>query len=156
MDTLNQDIRFDVDPTKQFAVFNTHGIGWKVLNNNLASPNCPDLLANAYDAIVAKNEHIMANPDSVHPQLAQVPYKVAQFVYDSIAAPLKEIEKSYVDLENWKVKFSPANKEAWNSVNGLIKDSTVYGTDSSNFEVEAKCNTPFAAGILIEMKYVLK
>lgn len=151
--TLKQHIRFDIDPTKQFAAMNTHGVGWKVLLDNLSNPDSP--LASAYDAIVAKNEHIMSNLDSPYSQLAQVPYQVAEAVYDSIAAPLKEIEKAYVDFENWKVKFSPANKESWNSVNGLVKEATVFGTDSSNFEVEAKLNTPFTAGIQVEIKYVL-
>lgn len=155
IETLNQDIRFDVDPTKQFAVFNTHGIGWKVLMNNINSPSCPEILANAYDAIAAKNEHIMGG-DTQSPQLAQVPYKVGELIYNSIAEPLREIEKSYVDLENWKVKFSPANKEPWNSVNGLVKDATAYGTDAAQDEVESKTCTPFQAGILIAMRYVTK
>jgi len=151
--TLDQQIRFDMDPQKQYAVMNTHGVGWKVLLNNMVDPESQ--IAGAYDAICAKNEHIMTNPDPVNAQLAQVPYDVAKLVYDSIAKPLKEIEKAYVDFDNWRPKFTPANGEAWNSINGLVKDSTVFGTDSSAFETEAKLNTPFNAAVEVELKYVL-
>lgn len=151
--TLAQHIRFDIDPTKQYAAMNTHGVGWKVLLDNLSNPEGP--FAGAYDAIMAKNEAILSNLDSPYSQLAQVPYQVAQAVYDSIAAPLKEIEKAYVDFENWKVRFAPANKEAWNSVNGLIKEASVFGNDASSAEVEAKLHTPFHAGLQVEIKYVL-
>jgi len=151
--TLDRHIRFDFDPTKQFAVMDTHGVGWKVLLNNLVNPDSQ--IASAYDAIWAKNEHILTNPDPINSQLAQVPYDVAKVVYDSIASPLKEIEKAYVDFDNWKPKFAPANGEAWNSINGLVKDSTVFGTDSSAFETEAKLNTPFNAAVEVELKYVL-
>lgn len=145
--TLQQHIRFDMDPQKQFAVMNTHGVGWKVLSDNLYEAFAP-----AAESILAKNAGII---DSPYPQLAQVPYDVAQSIYESIAAPLREIEKAYVDLASWKARFSPADKEPWNSVNGLVRESTVFGADSTQFEVESKLNTPFSAGVLLEVEYVL-
>jgi len=153
LSTLDQQVRFDVDPSKQYAVINSHSVAWKVVCDNLSNPESQ--IAHAADAIWAKNEHILTNPDHANAQLAQVPTDVARLVYDSIAAPLKKIEESYTDLDNWRPKFSPANGEAWNSINGLVKDSTVFGTDSSAFETESKLNTPIHASVEVELSYVL-
>jgi hypothetical protein len=129
------------------------GIGWKVLMDELNKPD--NIFEDAVEAIYAKNQHIIENPDSPYSQIAQVPYNVGEKVYEDIAEPLKRIEKAYVDFSNWKVKFSPANKKPWNDVGGLIRDAVVLGDDHAGQEAESKLNTPFSAGLLLELKYVI-
>lgn len=151
--TLQRHIRFDIDHNKQVCGMDSKGIGWKVLMDELNKPDC--IYADAIEAIYAKNQHIIDNPDSPYSQIAQVPYQIGEEVYESIAAPLRQIEKAYIDFGKWKVKFSPADKKAWNSVDGLIRDAVVLGADHAGQEAEAKLNTPFSAGILLELKYVM-
>ncbi len=151
--TLAEHIRLDYDPHKQIATMNTKGVGWKVLTDNLRREDTP--FADAIDSIYAKNKHIFDEPDSPHAQIAQVPYEIAQIIYDSIATPLKQIEKSYVDFATWKIKFSPSNKQAWNSIAGLAKEGIAYGSDAVEADVAGKLCTPFTAGFDLEVKYVL-
>lgn len=151
--SLEQQVRFDIDPTGQTAAINTHSVAWKVLCDNLFNP--ASKIAGAMESVYAKNRSIFENPDSRYSQLAQVPAPVAREVFDSIAAPLKEIEKAYVDFNDWRPRWTPANKEAWNSTNGLVKEATVFGKDSSEAEIEAKLNTPWSVGVQLEIQYIL-
>jgi len=153
LNTLKKQIRLDHDPEKQVALMESLGVGWKVLLDNLRTEDSP--FASALDTIYTKNRHIIEQPDLEHSQLAVVPYQIAQQVYEAIAAPLKEIERSYINFSSWKVKFSPANKQAWNSISGLAKDSVVYGVDSAEVEVQNKLNTPFSSGVEVELEYIL-
>jgi hypothetical protein len=151
--TLGQQIRLDHDKEKQIALMDSRGVGWKVLTDNLKSEDSPFI--GALDAIYSKNRHIFEDPDPEHSQLAVVPYQIAEQVYNAIAAPLKTIEKSYIDFSNWRVKFSPADKQSWNSISGLAKDAVIYGVDAVDIEVSNKLNTPFNAGVEVELEYVL-
>jgi hypothetical protein len=151
--TLKQQIRLDHDQDHQVALMDSLGIGWKVLIDNLNAENSP--FAAATEAIYTKNRHIFEQPDTEHSQLAVVPFEIAQQVYNAIAAPLKETEKSYINFSSWKVKFSPANKQSWNSISGLARDAVVYGADSTEIEVQNKLNTPISAGVECEIEYIL-
>ncbi len=151
--TLKRHIRLEHDPEKQVALMDSNGIGWKVLVDNMRSEDSP--FASALDTIYAKNPQLFDQPETEHTQWAVVPYAIAQQVYDAIAAPLNNIEKSYINLSTWKVKFSPANKQAWNSISGLAKESVVYGTDSTDVEVQSKLHTPFSCGVEVVLSYVL-
>lgn len=151
--TLNRHIRFDLDHNKQFCGMDSKGVGWKVLMDNLSRADSP--YADAFDAIYAKNEHIINNPQSDISHIAQVPYSIGQEIYEAIAEPLRKIEQGYVNFSTWKVKISPADKKPWNSVDGLVRDSIVYGSDYVGAEAESRLNTPFSAGLDLEVEYVL-
>lgn len=151
--TLKQQIRFDIDPNKQICHMDSKGIGWKVLMDECNKPDCA--FADAIEAIYAKNEHIIQNPDAPFSHMAQVPYSVGEVVYESIAAPLLQIEKAYTDLNKWKVRILPADGKPWNDTSGLIRDAVVLGSDHAGAEADAKLCTPFAAGLLLEVKYVV-
>jgi len=151
--TLERHIRFDIDHNGQVAGMDSKGIGWKVLTDNLMQPDSP--FAEHSEAIYAKNRHIFDNPDSPFSQIAQVPMAIAREIFDEIAAPLKQIEKAYTDFNMWKVRFRPADMKPWNAIDGLARDSVVYGSDHVGFEVEAKLNTPFSAGLDLQLSYVL-
>jgi len=151
--TLERHIRFDIDHNGQVAGMDSKGIGWKVLTDNLMRMDSP--YADALEGILAKNRHIFENPDSPYSQIAQVPMAIAREIFDEIAAPLKQIEKAYTDFNTWKVRFRPADMKPWNAIDGLARDSVVYGADHVGFEVEAKLNTPFSAGLDLQISYVL-
>jgi hypothetical protein len=151
--TLERHIRFDIDHNNQVAGMDSKGIGWKVLTDNLMRADSPYI--DAMEGIYAKNRHIFDNPDSPFSQIAQVPMAIAREIFDEIAAPLKKIEKAYTDFNTWKVRFRPADMKAWNATEGLAKDAVVYGSDHVGLEVEAKLNTPFSAGIDLEISYIL-
>lgn len=151
--TLDRHIRFDIDHNGQVAGMDSKGIGWKVLTDNLMRVDSP--YADALEGIYAKNRHIFDNPDSPFSQIAQVPMAIAREVYDTIAAPLRQIEKAYTDFNTWKIRFRPADMKPWNAIEGLARDAVVHGSDHVGFEVEAKLNTPFSAGMDLEISYVL-
>lgn len=146
--TLAQHIRLDYDPHKQICVMPSDGVGWKVLMDNISRGN----FAEYAESIAAKNAAVF---QSEHAQLAQVPYAVGQEIYNAIAAPLKQIEKSYTGLDTWDVRIRTTDGLPWNSLQGLIKDSVGFGGDSIEAEQTAKVVTPFSAGILLELTYVL-
>jgi len=151
--TLAQQIRLDYDPKKQIATMDSRGVGWKVLLDNLKSEDSPFI--SALDSIYAKNQHIIENPDPERSQIAEVPYEIASQVFNAIAKPLKEIEKSYQNFASWKVRFSPANKQPWNSIAGLAQEGVVFGHDAISDERDHKLNTPISAGLEVEISYVL-
>lgn len=151
--TLERHIMRNIDPSKMFMGMDTKGIGWKVLLDNMRIPGTE--YAAAADAIIAKNQHYFKNPDSVEGQIVKVPYEIGESIYDAIAEPLREIEKSYIDFAKWRPTFHPVDGHAWNSQTGLAKDAAVFGADHVGFEVETKLNTPFTAGIALEIEYVL-
>lgn len=150
--TLSTHINLNQDPNKQMAGMTSKGVGWKVLLDNLNIPDGP--YANSREGIYAQNKHIIDHPESKFNQIAQVPYEVAVDIYDAIAKPLKEIEKSYVDMNKWGATITPDDGLAWNSTVGLCTDGMAYGSDSTGVEVESRLNTPFKAGIFLEVKLV--
>lgn len=147
--TLDKHIRMNIDPNKQFCEMESKGVGWKVLTDNI------DRYAEDFEAIYAKNQHIFDNPESPYNQIAQVPYHIGKEVYEDIAGPIRDIEKSLIDFNTWKVKITPSNKRGWSDTNGLIRDAIAFGADTIGSEVEARLNTPFSAGIALELAYVL-
>lgn len=148
--TLQQHIRLDIDPTKQFAYMDSKGVGWQVLTKQMAiNPEFADLGLE----IKEMNKHIFDQPEAQH--LAKVPYEIGEGILEQIAAPLKEIQKSYFNFNKFAIRFSRADKEVWNSVSGLVKDANVFGNDQVAFEQEQKTNTPINAGFKLRVKYVL-
>lgn len=148
--TLAQHIRLNFDPTKQVAGMESHGVGWKVLTDNMARGE----YASAAEGIYAMNEHIFANPDSQYSHMAKVPFEIAQEIYDAIATPLKEIESAYTDFNTFKVRFVPADGESWANPAGLISESYGFDAESKGYEQQALLNKPINAGIRLRVKYV--
>ena len=151
---LNNHINLNQDPNKQVAGMSSKGVGWKVLVDNLNDPESD--YASAREGIIAQNRHIFENADSFYNQIALVPYSIASDIYDAIAAPLKAIEKSYVNMNKWGATIKPEDGLAWNSHVGLSIDSAAYGADSTGNEVETRLNTPFKAGLFLEVKLMFK
>jgi len=145
-----QHIKMDVDPQKRFGLMDSQGVGWKVLTDNLMSPVFDDVR----DHIIEQNKHILEGDPRIQ-HFAKIPYDVCSEIFEQIATPLKEIEKSYTDLYNIKAHFTRSDKQPWNSVSGLVKESAVFGQDSVGFEQEQKLSTPFSAGIKLKIKYIL-
>lgn len=148
LDTLNRTIKLDHDPKKETAIIETASIPWYVLDEHLdvSFPDCADLIR-------AENAHAYSNPHKSY--AAKVPYDVAKQLYDSIAGPLKEYEKGYTDIDSWRVRFRPADGEAWNHTEGLINESYGLETDDKEFEADRALHTPVQASVRLHLSYVL-
>jgi len=151
--TLQNAIRFDIDPNKQTAHITTNTFPFQILCNNMNDPN--GAYYDIAEAIYAKNKQVFSELSNPGHKMVVVPAEIGKNLYDTLAQPLKDLEKRYVDLGNYKVKISPADGKAWNHVDGLIGESAVFGAESTGFEREQKLNTPISAYAAIQIKYVL-
>lgn len=149
--TLATHINLNHDPEKQIATMETQGVGWKVLTDNMAAGRFADCAA----AIYENNKHVFEEGNTDRSYLAKVPYDIAEEIYEAIATPLKEIEKSYTDINTFRVRFSPADGEAWTHSAGLIQESYGFDSDSKGYEKETLANKPIQASIRLRVKYVL-
>ena len=147
--TLQQHIKLDVDPEKKFAHMDRRGVGWKVLMDNIESKDYEDV----YEEIMTTNDHIINETSKA--RFAEVPYHVASDIYNAIAAPLVEIEKSYTDMNNFTIKLSRADNKKWNDMQGMMLENAVYGEESLGYEKEQKLSTPFQVDVELEVSYIL-
>lgn len=150
---LKSAIRFDIDPSKQTAHIATNTFPFQILRDNMDKAN--GAYTEVAEAIYAKNRQVFSELNTPGHKTVIVPAEIGKHLYESLAAPIKDMEKRYVDLGNYKVKLSPADGKAWNHVDGLIGESSVFGADSTGFEKEHKLNTPISAYAAIQIKYVL-
>jgi hypothetical protein len=149
MTTLNQHIKLDHDKEKKTALMDSRGVGWKVLMDNIEGQDYEDV----YEDIMSTNAHIIEG--STKSRWAEVPYQTALEIYDAIAAPLKEIEQSYTDMNGFAIKLSREDGREWNDMNGLTIDSHVHGEESVGYEKEQKIHTPFQVDVELEVEYIL-
>lgn len=147
--TLNDHIRLDHDKNKQFAVMSSHGVGWTVLKKNLIKPE----FFQEKEAIIAKNRHVFEEEHINH--LVQVPYDLAEAVYESIAEPLRKIDARYTNFDTLHARITRLDRQPWNSIKGLAMDTITYGEGNVGYELDQKLHQPFEAGVSLEVKYVL-
>jgi hypothetical protein len=152
MKTLQSAIRFDIDPNKQTAHIATKTFPFKILCDNMGETGA---FAEFAEPIVAKNKQVFLEAEMPGHQLVTVPAEIGKALFEKLAAPLKEIQKGYVDLNTYKARFTPVDGKAWNDVSGLIGESAVFGAQSAGFEVDHKLQTPFSAAMALEFEYVL-
>ena len=129
----------------------TKGVGWNVLMKNMALGHFADVS----DAIVHLNEHIFNAGDAEHSYVAKVPVEVAQQVYDAIADRLRDVEKSYTNINNWGITFKPADGQAWDATEHIIAESYGFNQTSKASEKAAELSRRLASKAKIEIQYVL-
>lgn len=151
MNKLNKECRMDVDPHKKVAHMETKGVAWKVLMDNVAEGH----FADAEDAIYQMNEPIFNSHDSEYSHVAKVPYEVAKVVYEAIAGGIREIERSYVDLNNFAITLKPASGLAWDHTEHLVGDSYGFDEVSKGYEKTAELQKPINAKVKLALEYVV-
>lgn len=149
IETLKEHIRLDHDKNKQNAVMLAHGVGWTVLKKNLDKPDFADLR----ETIMRTNKHVFEEQHINH--LVQVPYDIAEAVFESIAEPLRKIEARYTDFDTIHAKITREDKQPWNSIKGMASDAITYGEDNVGYELDQKLHQPWAASAAIEVKFIL-
>jgi len=149
LQTLKQHIKLDHDKNKQTALMDSRGVGWKVLMDNIESEDYEDV----YDDIMSTNAHIIEGTSKS--RWAEVPYHTAEEIYEAIAAPLKEIEESYTDMNTFAIKLSREDGKPWSNTSNLHLGSDVHGSEATGWESEDKLNTPFQIDIELEVEYIL-
>ena len=78
---------------------------------------------------------------------------MAKQVYDSIKTPLEDIEKRFMNLNDFHVRFSRADGKPFDSPHGLV-GSPVNGVSTAFLDTDFRY-TNKRAGIRIKLDYVL-
>lgn len=153
MATLKRHINLEADPQKRVAHMETKGVGWHILMTNLEQDN--NAFMDAQDSILAMNEHIFNAGETEHSMVAKVPYHVGEQVFEAIAEQLRENEKSYVNLNNFRVCLRPANGQAWDNGDYLISESYGFDQASKGAEKATELVRPIQAKLRLQLQYVL-
>lgn len=148
METLNQQVDFEKDPSGKFAMVDTNGFVWDVIMRNAAQGK----FRGAEDHLFGIDEQVANSQYSFG---AKVPMEIARSVYDAIKEPLQNIEKSFVDMRKLCARFERADGEHWNSFGGLIGEAAGLDKDSEGYIKEHKINTPYSASLKVLIKYIV-
>lgn len=153
MATLKRHVNLEADPSKRVAHMETKGVGWHILMTNLAEEN--NAFVDAQDAIEQMNEHIFNAGETEHSMVAKVPYHVGEAVFEAIAEQLRENEKSYTDLNNFRICLKPAHGQAWDTGDHLISESYGFDNASKGAEKATELVRPIQAKVRLLINYVL-
>jgi len=148
VETLKEQVRFDIDPSGKNAVFDPNGFAWDVLMKNVYQGKFPG----AEDYLMNLDAQVANNPRSFRPE---VPTDIAREVYDAIEAPLRDIEESFVDLRKLNATFERADGEHWNSFGGLIGAAAGLDKDSETYMREHTLATPYSATLKVQVEYIM-
>lgn len=152
MATLKDDINLNFNKKSGSAGIRVGGVGMPELERQLLRN--PKFATHA-DAILAKNEHMFADPQRFRDHYAIVPVEVAQAVYSTLEGPVKEIEEHYENFDKWGATFRTASKMDWNAFSDISSKTLIVGNEAHNDYLEQVVDAPFDAYVDLEIKYVL-
>lgn len=147
---LKNHINLNADSNKQFALMETQGVGWKVMTNNWNN------FSEYHGAIVNNNPQMFDGSVQNVSFMAKVPYALAEEIHNAIAEPIKAIENSFLDFGKFRIKMSPADGQAWNHDEGLIRETMGLDAESKEYERATESVRPISASIRLALKYMLE
>jgi hypothetical protein len=146
---LKNHINLGADSNKQFALMETQGVGWKVMTSNWSN------FSDFHEAVVKHNPQMFDGSVQNVSFMAKVPYALAEELHNAISEPIKNIEKSLVDFSKFRIKLSPANGQAWNHDEGLIRETMGLDAESKEYERTTESHRPISASVRLNLKYTL-
>lgn len=147
--SLNAQVRFDMGG-ENTAMVDTRGFVWDVMMRNVGTQDSwGDFSHTLRDIEDERRAGQLRNP------FVEVPRAIADFVHGSIKEQVEQIEKSFVDLRNFRCSVQRVDGEAWNQCNGLIGESVVFDEQSKMKLREHALYKTCTASAAIEIKYVL-
>jgi hypothetical protein len=60
-----------------------------------------------------------------------------------------------VDFSKFRIKLSPANGQAWNHDEGLIRETMGLDAESKEYERTTESHRPISASVRLNLKYTL-
>ena len=155
LQTLKRAINRENPANPKIALMPTNMVGWKVLVQNME----PDgAFADVAETILQMNEPIFQDIANgvERDHYAQVPIDTANVVFDAIAEPLKKFEASYVNLDEFRIKWVPADGQAWTHSNGLINETAGRGfAGGEGAEKSSEISRPINASVYLQLEYIL-
>ena len=151
--TLKKAINLENPADPKTALMPTNNIGWKVLLKNMGEGGYFEDVA---DTVVRLNPSYFeqrVDPDEVH--YAKVPVDVAKDVFKAIAKPLEDLEKCYVNLDEFRIKWVPVDGNAWTHAAGLINETAGQGFASEGAEKTAEISRPINAYVHVMLSYIM-
>jgi len=152
MNSLNYQIKFEGSENE--ATVHTGGIVWDTIMDNIdCMKKWQSSVDDIYDANDRKHE---SRARSRRPSPWEViPRYIATDVYNKIAKALKNIEKSFVNLEDFQVKFHRADgASSWNDIHGLIGQEVASDSRTQTNYKNYAINKQGYAFAEIELSYI--
>jgi hypothetical protein len=148
VESLGQQVRFDVDPTGRHALVDPNGFVWQVMMNNVYQGN----FGEAGNSLMQIDAELRDAPYTFG---ARVPADIAREVVDAIKEPLQKIEQSFVDMRTLQASFERVDGQAWNSFNNLIGEAAGMDADSKGYLKEHALNTQYNASVKLLIQYIV-
>jgi len=149
VESLEKQVRFDVDPTGESALVDHNGIVYDVLMRNVCSGKFSE---DDTQYLLDVDERVRSNPYSMG---APIPTDIAKEICEAIKGPLEVIEKSFVDMRKLHGRFERADGEHWNSFSGLIGEAAGMDADSKGFLKQHALTSSYSASVKVQIKYIV-
>lgn len=146
--SLDYQVKFEGNDNE--ATVHNNGIVWSTIMDNIYRI---DKWGSSVDHICSLNNDKYDNSKQHSPWVV-IPRFIAKDVYDKIASELKIIEKSFVNLKDFQVKFSRADGREWNDINGLIGQQSTSDSDTQTHYNNNALNKEGYAFSEIEISYI--
>lgn len=146
--TLDAQVDFNKDPSGKIARVDSDGFVWWNIMNNCAQGNFQGYEDHLFelDEQAQRSRHAIGLP---------VPTEIAKPVYDNLKSRLLKLEKSFVDLRKFRIKFERADGEHWNSKTNIIGEGISLDEDSNAQINDMKLTEPYSATLKVELKYIM-
>ncbi|MDB9801147.1 hypothetical protein OAB94_02095 [Flavobacteriaceae bacterium] len=145
IDSLNDQIRFS-DKNNMTADVNTNGIVWETIMENIdTQPQWQGCADDLYSYDMRKRQGELLSP------WITIPMRVAEDVHTQIGAQLKNIEKSFVDMNTFTISFHRADQStAWNDIRGLVGQNLAQSKETqTNHKVVALNKNGYASATYV-------
>ena len=142
IDQLNREIQFSTDPQEKYAVMRTDGLAYEVLMDAIMDGKFGNSL----------NHNAISEAAQISRRV-EIDEDIARKVYNSIETPLKDIEKRFMNLKDFQVRFSRADGKPFDSPHGLV-GSPINGVSTQFLDTHFRF-TKKLAGIRLKLEYVL-
>jgi len=146
--SLDYQVKFEGNDNEA-TVYN-NGIIWNTIMDNVGHM---ESWASSADHIYDLNEAKFNGPRHQSPWVV-IPRHIAKDVYDQVACELKKIEKSFVNLNDFRVKFSRADGKNWNDIKGLIGQHAASNSETQKNYNDYAINKEGYAYAEVEISYI--
>jgi len=148
-ESLKKQLLFGKGSNEHIAHADAHGHVWKEITRCARNPkfaSCADAIYE-YDA-----KRLEGSLDS---NMIPIPLQLAEYVHAKITKDLDEIEKSYINMNDFEIKFGRVDGKAWDDCLGLVGEAAAYDDDSRQTLHSTLLTTQHTVHVLCEFGYLI-
>ena len=135
--------------TPNQGLIDVKGHAWTVVMQHAHTPQFA-----SYAQVLYDYDH-KRKAGTLDSNMVPIPLKIASFVKNKIEKDIANIEKSYIDMNDFEIKFSRIDGRAWDDTMGLVGEAASYDTDSQNTLNSHTLTTPHKAYVFLELGYLI-